>query len=394
MSECIRMRCVLMDANFRMIQLALFICILSHTPASTAVSIEKSGRNRTENGLYTARQFVSYVCTPTPLPTDNRAEFCGRADIAELMFCVIKNKLRVELKWCARRARAGTKTHRAAIQVYCLLLPAYYLVLYGQVQDDSTDRMMVFSVCDTVEALQLARKAVQNCQLSKPSRFTYNKNGCRGHLNASQFFGQDQGEMSQILWTKLALTLLSKPWGHFWGQSAQPAVLGCWERDLQDAKHLYDTRGHWDVDDTCVDVIETILTKVVHVTFSIFRRQFDQLNSEGELVGSQQANRIMKTFTGLFITAVEDYVIHRQLLPALARFKSTAGKRSHHGWNRTTTVSCSLLRSNLKNVIRTVLILSRLVLVDTLQHFNFALSTTLWISMLNVPLDCAIHDIV
>ena len=98
MSECIRMRCVLQDPNFRMIPLALFICILSHTPASTAVSIEKSGRNGTENGQYTARQFLSYVYTPTPLPTDKRPEFCGRADIAELVFCLIKNKIRIEFE--------------------------------------------------------------------------------------------------------------------------------------------------------------------------------------------------------------------------------------------------------------------------------------------------------
>ena len=151
----------------------------------------------------------------------------------------------------------------------------------------------------------------------------------------------------------------------------------CWEGDLLRADDLYKLHGHWDLDEICVETLQTFSVSML----SAVREWFASIT-----IHSPYSKPFYSSFGFLgewipyiihaileVLTQYSDMLLQMTVYPAFKRFLNHAEHRNARG---AATVSCKGIHGNRSEVHNTVVQLVRLLIVNELHYYNFSLYST------------------
>jgi len=161
--------------------------------------------------------------------------------------------------------------------------------------------------------------------------------------------------------------------------------IGCWDPEMAEAQHLYYKTGRWDVDDVCIDIVQTIGLRMLK---RVFRTWYEDAQSEQSVLFKFQ--RTFLSFVASVLTLGQHSFLQATYYRVFLRFKAVAKRRSGP-MNGPVVISCRGLRGPRADVKRTVETLIRLVLVDVLDHSQFKTATSLAVLPATTTLPCLIE---
>ena len=327
---------------------------------------------------YTSEEFANVVCSYPYRQSPSKDDKCSRKDLSELVFCTTQQKVQLEAKWCVSSDKAGTvKT------IYCLSMLMYFARLHITMYQENGNQPVVFPRCTAREIMQLSVEAVQNCRLSVPQHVPNSTRTCDNGFSSGGFFSTKSGDLAQILIAKTVVTLVSRPGQRFSDSRTPGPSIPCWQPDLQQAARLYDRPGHWDVDDACIDVFYGATRKVLRL---IFRNAMHQFNKTFKPIDAKSS--LVAVFIQTFVQAFVTKFLAWNFPKGIHGLREEASRRRFIVSGRT-TVSCRKLKGTRSEVFSTLLTLARLVFVHNIRHYNNAMRTAIFISILDAIIPCA-----
>eukprot|EP00117_Sycon_ciliatum_P026987 scpid86160/ scgid22025/ len=326
---------------------------------------------------YTTADFLNAVCADGNVEGPRRARDGSgtcfkRRHIAELLYCTLRQKMELIREHCLHTDEHSKKGYG---NVWCLPVFIGYSNLHRK--QFLRNNRTVFPKCEQVQTLlSIARGTVFSCSITTAhSTYSPRRNGQVWATNTPIFSKQSKPLESRMK-ARLALALLSRPTELPFDRVTSPVPLPCWEPELSDAEAIFARTGPWDVDDACIDVLETMCRLVMRHAFR---------DAIAESWRRNHRERGMKHFKGLdrlFLRLWAERVVQFSLRPMFAAFRLEAARRRIPQPN-TSPVSCVGLRGRRRDVISTITALIGLVLITWLRVQHYALKATLSSSILN-----------
>eukprot|EP00117_Sycon_ciliatum_P039759 scpid64629/ scgid29332/ len=167
------------------------------------------------------------------------------------------------------------------------------------------------------------------------------------------------------------------------------ASLPCWEKDLISAQKLYKRLVKWDVDDDCIQILQTVMRKIIdHLWTTAFENDGP---AHSLLAGDLALNRKLLVLAHSVVSILKrlaptnsDYFLQRWFYPMFKRLRNRARQSKLYKRTSALAPSCKGLRGRPSEVHSTIVQLIRLLMINELHHYNYSLFSQFLVSHANL----------
>ena len=343
--------------------------------------------------------FERYVCSNAdPRQSADEAGDCTPEDVADVKYCALKQAAREQIRKCRKvefnfGPPGGKKVLNCFVGLAFLVRSSHSLctklIKSGKHPPNCTGEAL----------LSMAKQTVRRCGLLVPHNAQKPPVACTGGVLGTSTPQNSTGQMDRIILARLCVTILSRP-SEFIFSHSNGSAPACWLPELVQTRQLYQSQGVWDVDDKCIDVVQTVFSRLVSTVYTRLEQFLVPRIYPVLLKRLGKSTADLLKYIAFSILRVGPLLVQRYKLPAyISRFRDTARQRRPSGHMQGTastraTVSCKGLRGIPSAVRNTILALLQLLLVDIAQHRRFELKSTLVVAAFWDYLPCMLSSLV